>query len=111
MCPMTYEERMRMKKILYASTFGSFMYAMLCTRPYVSHTLNVTSRYQANPSDGHRIAVKNILKYLKRTMDAFSVYGEPELQEKGYANASFQTDSDDSKLRSGYIITLDMDEI
>src|SRR6187399_1647276 len=38
-------------------------------------------------------AVKNILKYLKRTKDMFIVYrGDKELVVNGYINASFDTD-------------------
>ena len=41
--------------------------------------------------------VKNILKYLKRTKDMFLVYGgDEELAIKGYIDASFDTDPDDS---------------
>jgi hypothetical protein len=73
------------------------MYAMLCTRPDVSYALCVTSRYQSNFSDAHWIVVKSILKYFRRTKDAFLVFGgEYELAVKGYTDASFQTDKDDS---------------
>ncbi|KAK8584338.1 hypothetical protein V6N12_068582 [Hibiscus sabdariffa] len=51
------------------------MYAMICTRPDLSYALSMTSRYQANPGEGHWTAVKNILKYLRRTKDVFLVYG------------------------------------
>ncbi|KAK8652312.1 hypothetical protein V6N13_061333 [Hibiscus sabdariffa] len=51
------------------------MYAMICTRPDLSYALSMTSRYQANPGEGHWVAVKNILKYLRRTKDVFLVYG------------------------------------
>ncbi|GAA0147771.1 hypothetical protein LIER_07391 [Lithospermum erythrorhizon] len=44
---------------------------MLCTRPDVSYALSITSRYQANLGESHWIAVKCILKYLRRTKDAF----------------------------------------
>ena len=45
----------------------------------------------------HWTAVKNILKYLKRTEDMFLVYGgDEELVVKGYVDASFDTDLDDS---------------
>ena len=47
MCPKTQEEREHMDRIPYASAIGSIMYAMLCTRPDVSHALSITSRYQA----------------------------------------------------------------
>ena len=94
-CPKTQDERERMNKIPYASAIGSIMYAMLCTRPDVSYALSMTSRYQSNPGECHWTAVKNILKYLRRTKDAFLIYGgEEELVVKGYIDASFQYDKD-----------------
>ncbi|KAK8609033.1 hypothetical protein V6N13_025340 [Hibiscus sabdariffa] len=90
-----------MSQISYASAIGSIMYAMICTRLDFSYALSVTSRYQANPGEGHWTAVKNILKYLRRTKDVFLVYGgEEELRRKGYTDASFQTDKDDSQSQS-----------
>ena len=107
MCPSSLEERERMSQIPYASAIGSIMYAMICTRPDVSYALSMTSRYQANPGEGHWIAVKNILKYLRRTKDVFLVYGgEEELSIKGYTDASFQTDKDDSRSQSGFVFRL-----
>jgi len=98
------DERSRMDKIPYASAVGSIMYVMICTRPDVSYALSMTSRYQSDPGESHWTAVKNILKYLKRTKDEFLVYGgEEELGVKGYTDASFQTDLDDSRSQSGYV--------
>ncbi|KAK8997995.1 hypothetical protein V6N11_012529 [Hibiscus sabdariffa] len=107
MCPSTPQERERMSQISYASAIRSIMYAMICTRPDLSYALSMTSRYQANPGEGHWIAVKNILKYLRRTKDVFLVYGgEEELGIKGYIDASFQTDKDDSRSQSGFVFCL-----
>ncbi|KAK8584414.1 hypothetical protein V6N12_068658 [Hibiscus sabdariffa] len=73
----------------------------------LSYALSMTSRYQANPGEGHWTAVKNILKYLRRTKDVFLVYGgEEELRIKGYTDASFQTDKDDSRSQSGFVFCL-----
>ncbi|XP_074356212.1 uncharacterized protein LOC141695904 [Apium graveolens] len=47
--PKTSEERERMSRIPYTSVIGSIMYAMLCTRPDVAHSLSVTSRFQSDP--------------------------------------------------------------
>ena len=92
-----------MSRIPYASAIGSIMYVMLCTRPDVSYALSVTSRYQSDPGEGHWIAVKNILKYLRRTKDAFLVYGgEEELVVNGYTDTSFQTDKDNFISQSGF---------
>ncbi|KAK8563084.1 hypothetical protein V6N12_011141 [Hibiscus sabdariffa] len=107
MCPSTPQERERMSQIPYASAIGSIMYAMICTRPDLSYALSMSSRYQANPGEGHWTAVKNILKYLRRTKDVFLVYGgEEELRIKGYTDASFQTDKDDSRSQSGFVFCL-----
>ncbi|KAK8516817.1 hypothetical protein V6N12_049529 [Hibiscus sabdariffa] len=67
----------------------------------------MTSRYQANPGEGHWKTIKNILKYLRRTKDVFLVYGgEDELRIKGYTDASFQTDKDDSRSQLGFVFFL-----
>ncbi len=78
-CPSTPEERDRMSRIPYTSAIGSIMYAMLCTRPDVLYALSMTSRYQSDPGEQHWVAVKNILKYLRRTKDMFLVYGGEEV--------------------------------
>ena len=92
------EERENMKVVPYASAIGSIMYAMLCTRPDIAHAVSLTSRYQSDPGMEHWTAVKNILKYLKRTKDMFLCYGgDQELVVSGYTDASWNTDPDDSK--------------
>ena len=51
--------------------------------------------------------VKNIFKYLRRTKDMFIVYGgEEELVAKCYVDASFDTDTYDSKSQSGYVFLM-----
>ena len=90
----------------YASAIGSIMYAMLSTQLDVSYALSVTSRYQSDPGMGHSAVVKNILKYLRMTKDAFLIYGDGDLIVNGYTDANFQSDRDDSKSQSSYVFTL-----
>src|SRR3954465_5377762 len=105
--PATSEERERMNKIPYASAIGSIMYAMLCMRPDIAHAVSLTSRYQSDPGTEHWTAVKNILKYLKRTKDMFLNYGgDKELVVTSYTDASWDTDPDDSNSQSGYLFIL-----
>ena len=84
------------------------MYSMLCTRPYVSYALSITSRYQSDPDESHWTIVKNNLKYLRRSKDMFLVYGglEDDLVVNGYTDASFQSDKDDFRSQSGYVFCL-----
>ena len=96
-----------MSSIPYASAIESIMYSILCTRPGVSYALSITSRYQANPGEQQWMAVKIILKYLKRAKDMFLMYGDSiEMKVIGYYDASFQTDRDDIISQIGYLFIL-----
>ncbi|KAJ9556642.1 hypothetical protein OSB04_011256 [Centaurea solstitialis] len=58
--------------------------------PDVAYSVSVTSRYQQNPGEPHWVAVKNILKYPRRTKDMFLVFGgsEDEINVIGYSDAT-----------------------
>ena len=106
-CPTTAKYKEEMSVIPYASAIGSIMYAMTCTRPDINLAVSLVGRYQSNPGVDHWTAVKNILKYLKRTKDMFLVYGgDKELVINGSVDASFGTDPDDSKSQIGYVFLL-----
>ena len=49
------------------------------------------------------MAIKNILKYLRRTKDVLLIYGDEDLVESWYTDANFQYDRDDLKSQSGYV--------
>jgi len=53
----------------YFSVVGSLMYAMVRTRPYLSHAVSVVTRYMHNPGRDHREAMKWILRYVKGSID------------------------------------------
>ncbi|GJW99618.1 retrotransposon protein, putative, ty1-copia subclass [Tanacetum coccineum] len=102
-------EKQRMQNIPYASAIGSIMYDVRCTRPDVAFAQNMTSRFQQNPGEEHRTAVKNILKYLRNTKDMFLVYEgnmERELRVSCYIDAGYLTDADNLKSQTGYMFVL-----
>ncbi|TYK29682.1 gag/pol protein [Cucumis melo var. makuwa] len=105
-CPKTPQEVEDMSNIPYAFAVGSLMYAMLCTRPDICYLVEIVSRYQSNPGRDHWTAVKNILKYLRRTKDYMLVYGSKDLILTGYTDSDFQTDKDARKSTSGSVFTL-----
>ncbi|XP_027158224.1 uncharacterized protein LOC113759843 [Coffea eugenioides] len=76
------------------------------TRIDVSYVLSFTNRCQANLRDGHQMAVKNIVKYLRRTKDIILVYEENNLQVERYNDANCQSDKNDSKSQSRDVFTL-----
>ena len=95
-----------MRRILYASVVGSLMYAMLCTRPDICYAVRVVSQFQSNPSLEHWIAVKHVLKYLRRTRDYMLVYSGEDLNLLGYTDSDFQGDKDSRKSTYGSVFTL-----
>ncbi|GKV52757.1 hypothetical protein SLEP1_g59325 [Rubroshorea leprosula] len=52
-CPTSKEEAEYMKNVPYASTVGSLMYAMVCTRPDIAHAVRVVSKFLSNPGKQH----------------------------------------------------------
>ncbi|XP_031265676.1 secreted RxLR effector protein 161-like [Pistacia vera] len=103
MSPKTNQEHKRMRGIPYASVIGSLMYAMLCTRPDIAYAVSVTSRYQSDPREKHWLAVKTIIKYLRKTKDLILSYGGSKLKIEGYSDSDFQSDMDDRKSTSEFI--------
>ena len=95
-----------MRKVSYAEVVGSLMYAMLCTRLDIYYVVGMVSRYQSNPGPAHQIAIKHILKYLKRTKDYMLVYSSTNLILVGNTDSDFQSDKDLGKSTFGYGFTL-----
>ena len=62
-CPTIEKEKANMSTIPYSSVVGSLMYAMVCTRPDIAHSVGVVSRYLSNPGKVHWDAVKWIFRY------------------------------------------------
>ena len=100
--PTTAEDRKRMKVIPYALAIGSIKYAMLCTRSIVYPTLILAREYNSDLGVDHWTAVKIILSGIRICFSIMEV--TKRFVVKGYIDASFDTDPDDSKSQSGYIL-------
>ena len=104
--PKTLEQKERMSRIPFASAVGSLMYAMLCTRPDIFYAVGIVNRYQFDPGEEHWIAMKHILKYLRRTRDYMLLYSSGSLETIGSTDSDFQGDIDSRKSTYGYVFTL-----
>ncbi|CAL8169107.1 unnamed protein product [Prunus armeniaca] len=69
----------------YSSAVGSLMYAMICTRPDITHAVGIVSKFLSKPGREHWNTVKWILRYLR--------------------DANMAGDLDSRKSTSGYLIT------
>ena len=100
--PTTTGDRKRMKVIPYTLAIGSIKYVMLCTRSIVYLTMSLARGYNSDPGVDHWTAVKNILSRIKEMFLGYG--GDKEFVVKSYVDASFDTDLEDSKSQSGYIL-------
>ncbi|XP_031272259.1 secreted RxLR effector protein 161-like [Pistacia vera] len=103
MSPKKLENRECMSRIPYVSVIGSLMYSMPCTRPDIAYAISITSGYQFDLGEEHWVAVKNILKYLRRTKDLILTYLSFELKIDGYIYSNFKSNVNDRKSTSGFI--------
>eukprot|EP00253_Pinus_taeda_P010898 PITA_10898 len=106
LCPNTDEEKDYMSRIPYANVVGCLMYAMVCTRPDISHAVGVVSRYMANPGKEHWSAVKWVLRYLGGTSSYCITYNKSSEFVCRYVDSDFAGDLDKRRSTSGYIFTL-----
>ena len=82
------------------------MYAMVCTRPYISHAVGVVSRYMANPGKEHWSAVKWVFRYLRGTSDYCITYNRSSEFVCRHVDSNFAGDLDKRRSTSGYVFTL-----
>ena len=99
-------KKRNMSRIPYANVVGCLMYAMVCTRPNISHVVGVVSRYMENLGKEHWSAVKWVLWYLRGTSDYCITYNRSSEFVCGYFDSDFTGDLDKRRSTLGYVFTL-----
>ena len=90
----------------YSNAIGSVMYAMLGTRCDVAYVVGLISRFMSNPSSEHWLAVKWVLRYLKKTESLKLVFRkQKEFKVEGFCDSDFSSDLDRRRSISGYVFT------
>eukprot|EP00253_Pinus_taeda_P006324 PITA_06324 len=110
-CPKTQEEEEDMSRVPYASAVNSMMYAMVCTRPDISHAVGVLSRFMSKLGKEHWTTVKWVFRYLCGTSDYGLCYqGRPRLDRMldihGFVDAEWAGDLDQRSSTSRYVFNL-----
>jgi hypothetical protein len=105
-CPSNDEEKDYISHVPYANAVGSLMYAMVSTRPNISHAVGVVSRYMENPRKEQWEAVKWVLRYLRGTSNYSITYDGSRYSFCGYVDSYFARDLDKRRSTSGYVFTL-----
>ena len=107
--PKTPDEIEEMKRVPYASVFGSLMYAMVSTRPDIAQVVGVLSHFMVNLGKSHGDAMKRVLQYLKGTSQytlcyqGNSVGSNKSVSIQGYVDVNWAEDIDRRRSTSGYV--------
>ena len=90
----------------YQSAVGSFIYAMLGTRPDPAFAMSVVSRHTSNPDFLDCQAVKHIFRYLKGSLKLELTFEGPLQVLSGYSNADWAGDHDTRRPTSGFVFNI-----
>ena len=103
----TNEKDLELSQIPYQNAVGAIMYLYQATRPDLAYAISTLSRYNKSYTNTHWRQVKRVLRYLKGTRDLTLTYKHSSVLDiKGYADASWASDKEDSKSITGYVFTI-----
>jgi hypothetical protein len=107
MCPQTDSERQEMDEKPYRSILGSVMWGQLATRPDLSFTVSLLSRFQSNPGLNHWQALMHVIGYIKNTLDYGLTYSrDKDLTPYAYVDADYGGCRDTRRSTSGYVFLM-----
>ncbi|KAG7559072.1 Reverse transcriptase RNA-dependent DNA polymerase [Arabidopsis thaliana x Arabidopsis arenosa] len=87
----------------YRRTIGCLRY-LLHTRPDLSFSVGMLSRYMQEPKESHGTALKQVLRYLKGTLSHGLVFERSNgAGLVGYSDSSHNVDEDDGKSTTGHV--------
>ena len=88
--PQEKDEELLGPEVPYLSAIGALMYLANYTRPDIVFVVNFLSRYSFSPTRRHWNRVKQILRYLKGTMNMALFYTNDSKSDLiGYANLGY----------------------
>lgn len=70
----------------YSTIIESLMYVMHCTRPDITHTINVLCCFTSNPGTEHWKAISRVLTYLEGTINYGLSYKKYSTVLEGYSD-------------------------
>ncbi len=90
------------------SLIGCLMYLMICTRPDLSISVNILSRYASKNNRELWECLKRVLQYLKGTIDLKLTYNRGNFSQFliGFVDADFAGDLRDRRSTTGFLFKL-----
>jgi len=98
--------------VLYREAIGSLLYLSQITRPDITFSINLVSRYIKDPKEQHWTAMKRILKYLNGKINFELIFSSRQkLMLKEYSDTDYASDLDTRRSTSGSVFTLGSESI
>ncbi|GAB2294239.1 hypothetical protein Dimus_038287 [Dionaea muscipula] len=106
--PKTDSEKLKMENIPYLNAIGSVMFSMISTRPDLSFSISLLSRYMSNPGIDHWVALKWLLRYLNSSISVGLLFGKwtNSLDLAAFVDSDYAGDRDSRKSTTSYVVTL-----
>lgn len=112
---VNFEKESKFNNRYYKEAIGSLIFLSMVTRPDISYSVGVLSRYAENPTKAHWNGVKRIIKYIKGTLNHGLIFGrcrkENGINILAFSDADFAGDSETRRSTSGCLIKLGSDLI
>ena len=90
----------------YRRSIGCLRY-LVHTRPDLSYSIGVLSRYMLDPKESHDAALKHVLRYIRGTLGYGLTYGRADKAKLlGYSDSSLNVDIDDEISITGHMFYL-----
>ena len=84
------------------------MQYLLHTRPDLSFSVGLLSRYMQEPNESHGAALKQVLRYIRGTVSLCVLFSRSsKLEVVGFSDSSHNVDEDDGKSTTGHVFYLD----
>ena len=107
MSPHTDSEIADMKNKPYHAILGSVMWGQLATRPDLSFSVSLLSRFQANPGIEHWNVLLHVVGYIKNTLDFGLTYSrDADLTPVAFVDADYGGCRDTRRSTSGYVFSM-----
>ena len=105
-----FEKDETLNNIPYKEAIGSLMSLAMITRPDISYSVGVLSRYADKPKRAHWNGIKRVIKCIKGTSNYGLFYGRNDSSKNvkivAYSDADFAGDNETRKSTSGCVIKL-----
>lgn len=100
------EDEQEVDEKSYRRMIGCLTY-LLHTRPDLSFSVGILSRYMHKPETSHAAALEQILRYLKGTL-SYGLFFKQMVKSKlvGYSGSSHNIDEDDGRSTTGHVFYL-----